>query len=433
MVTDPRFFPESGRLGGAAASFSAGERDRRWDAVRAAMDDRGLDCLIIVGRGSNGNGNTRWLDGGDYGERSMVFPRKGAPVTFWLLQNWGKWYAGSCFKGVRYRGHEGKVSIVASDAVRELGYEQGRIGVVGLIGGGYGAEGAIPYMTYRNLRRLLPDAAFSDASDILTRLRMVKSPEEVAMMEKAAEMANLEIDAVLAHCRPGVRESEIYAALFDASLRAGAEEGRDNWLILCSGKGYPVNRRPTDRVLRSGDMLCVGYYARYGGYWSHPHTSMSIGAVDEEYKPLRDAVLESLHATLAALRPGTPWSEVDRASGEAVLRGGYYHEIPQLHGVGIDGIEPPMTTICAGEIPRSASWREPFVEGGLDENPEWRALAGDRYGFLEDFEVKAGMTLAVEVKAAHEDRMFLVFGPQVVVEASGPRILNPAAMDVIEL
>ena len=433
MARDTGLFPKGGRAGGAAASFSAGERDRRWNAVRAAMDARGLDCLIVIGRGSNGNGNTRWLDGGDYGERSMVFPRKGAPVTFWLLQNWGKWYTESCFDGVRYRGHEGKVSIVASDTVKELGYQSGRIGIVGLIGGGYGAEGAIPYMTYQNLKRLLPDVEFADASDILTRLRIVKSAEEIAMLEKAAEMVNIEIDAVLGACRPGVRESEVYAALFSASLRAGAEHGRDSWLIMCSGKGYPVNRRPTDRVLRTGDMLCIGYYSRYGGYYSHPHTAMSLGPIDQEYKPIQEAVAESLRAALGALKPGTPWSEVGRASNEAVLRGGYYHEIPQVHGVGVDGIEPPMTTICAGDIPRTFSWREPYVEGSLAENPEWRDLAGGRYGFLEDFEVQAGMSLAVEIKAAHEDRMFIVFGPQVIVEESGPRILTPKAMDVIEL
>ena len=433
MVTDPRFFPKDGRVGDAAASFSAEERDRRWNAVRAAMDERGLDCLIVVGRGSNGNGNARWLDGGDYGERSLVFPRNGAPVTFWLLQNWGKWYTESCFEGVRYRGHEGKVSIVATDAIRELGYESGRIGVVGLIGGGYGAEGAIPYMTFQNLKRLLPDAEFADASDILTRLRMVKSSEEIAMLEKAAEMVNIEIDAVLGCCRPGVRESEVYAELFSASLRAGAEAGRDSWLIMCSGKGYPVNRRPTDRILRTGDMMCIGYYSRYGGYYSHPHTSMSLGPMDDDYKPIHAAVKECLHAALDALKPGTPWSEVDRASNEAILRSGFYHEIPQVHGVGLDGIEPPMTTICAGDIPRNFPWREPYVEGSLAENPEWQELAGGRYGFLEDFEVEAGMALAVEVKAAHEDRIFMVFGPQVIVEEGGPRVLNPDAMDVIEL
>ncbi|MEE9256523.1 MAG: M24 family metallopeptidase, partial [bacterium] len=354
MPDDSKALPDEDSAGDWATPFSLAERDRRWGAVRGEMDARGLDCLIVIGRGMNGNGNVRWLDGGDYGERSLVFPRKGDPMTFWLLQNWGKWYTESCWEGVRYRGHEGKVSIVAAEAVADLGCGSGTIGVVGLIGGGYGSEGVIPYMTYRNLQRLLPGAEFRDASDILLKLRTVKSPEEIAMMEKASEMANIEIDTVMRHARPGVRESEIYTELFAAGLRAGSEPGRDNWVILSSGKGWPVNRRPTDRVLRKGDLLQIGYYARYGGYWSHPHTAMSLGPLDEEFKPLREAVLEAVDNSLKALKPGTPWAEVDRLSDEPVLSRGYYHEIPQIHGVGIDGIESPMTTICAGEVPRTS-------------------------------------------------------------------------------
>ncbi|MFP6870216.1 MAG: M24 family metallopeptidase [Nitrospinota bacterium] len=433
MVSDPRFTPRPGRAGDPHSAFSLAERDRRWEATRRAMDARGIDCLLVIGGGMNKNGNVRWLDNGDYGERSLVFPRKGNPMTFWLLQNWGKWYAECCWEGVRYRGHEGKVSIVAADAIRDMGYQGGTIGIVGLIGGGYGSEGAIPYMTYRNLKRLLPDASFCDASDILLKLRMVKSEEEIAMMDKASEMVNIEIDAVMRSARPGVRESEIYAELFDASLRAGSEAGRDNYVILSSGKGYPVNRRATDRILRGGDVLQIGYYARYGGYWSHPHTAMSLGPLDDEYKPLREAVLEAIEAAMGALKPGTPWSEVDRLSDEAVLGRGYYHEIPQVHGVGIDGIEPPMTTICAGNVPRTSPWREAFVEGSLAENDEWCELAGGRYEFLDDFTVEAGMVLAIEVKAVHEDRIFFEVGPQVVVEEAGPRVQTPDAMDVIEL
>ena len=73
------------------------------------------------------------------------------------------------------------------------------------------------------------------------------------------------------------------------------------------------------------------------------------------------------------------------------------------------------------------------MRGASPRTPNGANSRVSRYGFLEDFEVEAGMALAVEVKAAHEDRMFIVFGPQVIVEESGPRILTPDAMDVIEL
>ena len=194
-----------------------------------------------------------------------------------------------------------------------------------------------------------------------------------------------------------------------------------------------MNHRPTDRILRSGDVLHIGHYARYGGYWSHPHISVSLGRLDEAYRPLYEAVREAVQVALEVLKPGASWAEADRLIDAPILSQGYYHEIPQVHGVGIDGIEPPMTTIVAGDIPRGMPWRQPAVEGSLADNEEWQELAGDRYGFIEDLRVEAGMSLAIEVKAVHEDRIFLEFGPQIIVEADGPRILTPDAMDVIEL
>lgn len=44
-----------------------------------------------------------------------------------------------------------------------------------------------------------------------------------------------------------------------------------------------------------------------------------------------------------------------------------------------------------------------------------------------------GGHVAVEVKAAHEEGLFIVFGPQVIAEESGPRVLTPDAMGVIGL
>jgi hypothetical protein len=43
------------------------------------------------------------------------------------------------------------------------------------------------------------------------------------------------------------------------------------------------------------------------------------------------------------------------------------------------------------------------------------------------------LAVAIEVKAAKDDQMFLEFGPQVLVGKDGPRVLTPDAMDVIEL
>ncbi len=430
MVADPRFQARAGRIDDAHSSLSLAERDRRWNATRAEMDRRGLDCLFIVGRGNNDNGNTRWLDNGDFTERSLLFPRKGNPIIFWALPIWARWYTENSWEGCEFRANYHSQSVAVAQAIEDIGYSAGNVGVVGLLGEGLNPEGSIPYMTFQNLKSRLPKATFQDASDLLMRLRIVKSDEEIRMIEKASELANIEFDALIRHARPGIRESELAAEVMYASMRAGNEIGRDHWFIMCSGKtGYPVNRRPTDKIIRSGELIMTGNYTRFGGYWAHPHYAISIGPLDEEYKPMRDAVREATHIALALLKPGTPWEEFDRKIDEPILAGGYYHEITQAHCVGLDGIEPPATILVRGSVPAQ---RFP-LKGSLAENEEYRRLKGDRPGLMKDFLVQPGLAVALEVKAVKDDRIFIEFGPQVIVGKDGPRVMNPEAMDVVEL
>src|SRR5215472_7712288 len=129
MVSDPRFIPRPGRINDPHSSFSLNERDRRWSETRAAMDERGLDCLFIVGRGWNEVGNCRWLDNNDHTERHLVFPRTGNPVLLWLLDNWGKWYLENGWEGVDYRATHGNATAVAAEVISDLGLAGATVGI----------------------------------------------------------------------------------------------------------------------------------------------------------------------------------------------------------------------------------------------------------------------------------------------------------------
>jgi Xaa-Pro aminopeptidase len=431
MVTDPRFQPRAGRTDDPHNALTLAARDRRWSAARAAMAARGIDCLFVVGVASNNNGNVRWLDNGDGAERYLVFPAKGPPTVLGYAPNWSRWYLENSWEGCDYRPTGASPSVAGANTIEDLGYASGTIGVVGLLGGGVGPEGTIPYMTYRNLQAQLPKAKFVDASDLLMQLRIVKSAEELAMIEKAAELSNVQLDALMRHARPGLRETELAAEIVYASLRAGAEMTYDHPFLFCAGRtGYPVNRRPTDRVLRRGEMILTGHYTRFGGYHSHPHAALSLGPIPDEYREMRDAVCEDTERALELLKPGVPWEEVDRKISEGCLRRGFYHEISQAHCVGLDGVEPPYTTLTRGEAPRS---RDVRPRGSIRDNAEYNDLAGNRPPIMKDLLVQEGMAVALECKVAKDDSIFLEFGPQIVIEKNGPRVLTPAAMDVIVL
>ncbi|MGE3931937.1 MAG: M24 family metallopeptidase [Rhodospirillaceae bacterium] len=433
MVADPRFQPRPGRTDDPHNALTLAERDRRWEATRAEMDKRGIDCLFIVSRGMNDNGNCRWLDNNDYSERQLIFPRKGSPVLFFQLANWGKWYMENGWEGVDFRASHGNIAGTAAEVITDLGYHKGTIGLVGLSMAAMRPEGSFPWLTYKKLRTFLPEAQIRDASDLLIKLRMYKSAEEIAMIEKASEIANVEIDAVLRNVRPGMRENELVAEAAYAALKAGNELGRDFWTILCSGKdGYPVNRRPTDRIIRSGEVLHLGHYTRFGGYWSHPHTAISLGKLDPEYAPLRDAVRAATDRAMELLKPGAHWKDIDEKIDQPVLDRGYYHEIPQLHCVGLDGVEPPSGRPTRGNVRSNAPWRRKPAANPPLEDEEWKSLSVGR-GDPDDVVVQPGLAVAIEVKAALDDRIYVEFGPQIIVEKDGPRVLTPMAMDLIEL
>ena len=147
---------------------------------------------------------------------------------------------------------------------------------------------------------------------------------------------------------------------------------------------------------------------------------------------MRDAVREATDRAMALLKPGTPWSELDAEVDKPIVSKGYYHEIPQIHCVGIDGIEGPATALVRGDVPQHAPWRRPMTNRSVADLEEFRALTIDRKP-PGDLTVQAGMAVAVEVKAAKDDRIYVEFGPQVVIEEDGPHILTPDAMDLIEL
>src|SRR5262249_53906669 len=75
----------------------------------------------------------------------------------------------------------------------------------------------------RRLERLLPKVRFVDASDIVARLRLVKSSREIESVRRAAAITDAALRAGLETIAEGVRECDVAAAAYEAMFRAGGE------------------------------------------------------------------------------------------------------------------------------------------------------------------------------------------------------------------
>lgn len=348
---------------------SLAERDRRWAAVRAAMAERNLDVLIVRGislKWDGGTANIRYLSqiGGNGEEAMMVFPARGEPIVLiWASSQRDWWAVAQDWVADLRQGNPNWASSTAA-CVREFGHERGRIGVVG-IGGRNEAGQCMSWDIYNGIREALPGAHFEAASDILERLRIVKSPEEIAVMEKSGGLCDVAVAAMLeAAGRRGVKSHEVYAEILYACYRAGGEAPM--FLMYdADPAAYHALRFPTRRTLEPGYVLLQEILPKYDGYFTQIMVPVSIGAPDPEYSRLSDAAVAAYHEGVKAARPGITTVELARIMNRPIVEAGLTWTRPQWHGTGLENVEPPTDRTFPGSPgpPRDVTLRPGMILG----------------------------------------------------------------------
>jgi Xaa-Pro dipeptidase len=196
----------------------------------------------------------------------------------------------------------------------------------------------------RFLEEAAPHASFVSAENTLTELRILKEPEEIALMRKAVEIAQEAFQATIPIIRPGVTEREIGSELNIQLLRHGSDAEFPFAPIVASG---PNSANPhsflSDRKLIPGDLLIIDWGASYNGYVSDLTRTIAVGKVDPEFQNIADIVHDANTAGQKASRPGVPAGQVDQAARAVITKAGYgpYFTHRVGHGIGMEGHEPP--------------------------------------------------------------------------------------------
>ena len=295
--------------------FSLKERDRRWKALRGRMREAGLDVIVCpnnTGHSTDFQANSRYLShvgGGGDADIAVVFPLEGdvtaiatsAAPRWPTVQDWTS--------DVREaRRNYGRVAV---ERLKELGIEEGRIGITGLgeVSGTRTPEGTISYGFWRQVRAAFPKAELLDATAILVELRYVKSDEEIAALQKSLDLIELGIEAKIAAARPGVTDWVVWAAAHHAMMAGGSEiPVHCNWV---SGKN-PVRTltRPSMRVLERGDLIINELEANWMGYRAQAVQPVFVGVADPVHQELIKVQRQVFDTVLDSLKPGCTLKEI---------------------------------------------------------------------------------------------------------------------------
>jgi Xaa-Pro aminopeptidase len=229
------------------------------------------------------------------------------------------------------------------EIMKELGMDSGKVGWEL----GYEQRMDLALNDYLAIKEKLPNAQFVDASNLIWKLRMIKLPNEIECMRTVNRIASRALDRCFNEIHEGMSEKEIARKLVAIMAEEGAE--LPGFIIVHSGVGNydRISARPTDRIIRKGDLVWIDAGANYNGYWTDFCRAGVVGGATAEQRRLQSIVHEITMKACQVIAPGVPVEEVYNTCSKELIAHGlpWSFECGRAgHGIGLQLTEPPSIT-----------------------------------------------------------------------------------------
>lgn len=201
--------------------------------------------------------------------------------------------------------------------LEEKGLKGARIGVE------LNSYGLTGFNHHRLRQRLDGWCQLEDASNLIRKLRLIKSPAEIGYVRRAAELADQSLVAMLECAGPGVFEGDIAAAGQSVNLRGGGDPPPSG-PVLGSGERALLIRSATGyRALDPVDQLTIEFAGAYRRYCACLMRTVAIGEGNERQRHMYKVTLDAIAAMTEAATPGQPLGGIDDAHRRVYDKAGF--------------------------------------------------------------------------------------------------------------
>jgi Xaa-Pro aminopeptidase len=287
--------------------FSSTEYTRRYTTIREAMDRENLALLLISG--ARGSSEVHYFS--NYLAQSpcwLLFPRNDTSalfIHFFNHQPCAK--AQSVIEDVRWYGPAPLPSLI--DELRKRGMGKSRIGLVSMRAMAYGHVIA--------LQRAFPEAEFVEFGPQLSRIRQVRSEEELIYLRKSGYLSDLACAALERDLRQGLTEHDVLSIVYGAYIKNGGDPGIH--FIATTHMDEPDRfvpwQKQTARVLEAGSVVITELTVSYWGYSTQIHRPFAIAREPSPiYRRLFDTAQQCFENIRKICQPGISSEEIVAAS-----------------------------------------------------------------------------------------------------------------------
>jgi Xaa-Pro aminopeptidase len=203
-----------------------------------------------------------------------------------------------------------------------------------------------------------PDAELIATEGVIENLRRVKDDGELFRMREAARIADDALAAVRPLLASGITEADFAIALDFEIRRLGASGNSFETIVAAGPNGAKPHARPSDRVIKDGELVVLDFGAIVDGYCSDMTRTVCAGEPSSELQHMVDVVAESQRAGVAAVKAGAKAADVDKVCRDVIAEAGWADAFMHStgHGVGLDIHEAPWVsatstdTLAPGQV-----------------------------------------------------------------------------------
>jgi Xaa-Pro dipeptidase len=328
--------------------FTRAEYEQRLSRLKARMREARVDAALfdeieamiwVAGFGSSAN---RW--------RCAVIPLEAEPFFLIRALDGGICRDRSWIEDVpTYRDWEDPIPLLAAKFA-ERGLSKARIG---LDFESYG-------MSLRRMaaiRAAMPKAEFVDLGPVIAELRLIKSPAEIALLRRAAAIADQAMLDAAATCVVGGYQRDATKRAQMTFLEMGGDPSRPS--PITAGRGWNFLHAPSSEApLEKGDLVHIELTPRIHGYSARLMRNVVLGPVDADRQRAMDVLIELQDRQIAAMKPGAIAAEVDAILRDGVIAAGLRDSYDNItaYTIGLYGDAGPRTSDFTRIFHPEAHW-----------------------------------------------------------------------------
>lgn len=194
------------------------------------------------------------------------------------------------------------------------------------------------------LREAFPEAEIVNADDtIVTRLRSIKSAEEIACLREGLRLGELAMQAMIEAVKPGMTELQLTGVAVEMLYRHGAESEAHTVYAFGGKKTNNAISRGTHRQLENGDIVQIGVGGRIDGYSPSVGRPICLGKMTDEQKRLIEFGKEMHYKTYEWMQAGAVSGQIAQQYEDYVKQAGFdeFYLYGPCHGLGMIEVEKP--------------------------------------------------------------------------------------------